>query len=92
MLLLYRQIVSYQSTVSQDRRVLHVSSHVKYYYNVCIQSVNMGKFSLARLIMCAKYQRLTSDDYLRLGLCLPDQCQDCASGQGHYVKNDKMVS
>ena len=52
----------------------------------------MGKFSLARLIMCAKYQRLTSEDYLRLGLCLPDQCEDCASGQGHYVKNNKMVS
>ena len=52
----------------------------------------MGKFSLARLVMCAKYQRLTSEDYVRLGLCLPDNCQDCAQGVGHYVKNDKMVS
>jgi len=41
--------------------------------------------------MCAKYQRLTSDDYIRLGLCIPDNCQECATGQGHYVKNDKMV-
>ena len=53
---------------------------------------SMGKFSLARLVMCAKYQRLTSEDYVRLGLCLPDNCQDCAQGHGHYVKNDKMVS
>ena len=52
----------------------------------------MGKFSLARLVMCAKYQRLTSEDYVRLGLCLPDNCQDCVQGHGHYVKNDKMVS
>ena len=55
-------------------------------------SSDMGKFSLARLVMCAKYQRLTSEDYVRLGLCLPDNCQDCAQGHGHYVKNDKMVS
>merc|ERR1712170_151000 len=41
--------------------------------------------------MCAKYQRLTSDDYIRLGLCIPENCQECATGQGHYVKNDKMV-
>ena len=55
--------------------------------------INMpGKFSLTNLIMCvSKYQRLTSEDYIRLGLCLPD-CQDCSSGAGHYVKNDKMVS
>ena len=52
----------------------------------------MGKFSLSHLIMCvSKYQKLNSEDYIRLGLCLPD-CQDCASGQGHYVKNDKTVS
>jgi len=51
----------------------------------------MGKFSLSNLIMCvSKYQKLNSEDYIRLGLCLPD-CQDCASGQGHYVKNDKTV-
>merc|ERR1712037_801234 len=31
-------------------------------------------------------------EYLRLGLCLPDSCPDCAEGgSGHYVKNDKMV-
>ena len=52
----------------------------------------MGKFSLTNLIMCvSKYQKLNSEDYIRLGLCLPD-CQDCATGPGHYVKNDKMVS
>ena len=53
----------------------------------------MGKFSLSRLVMCAKYQRLSAEDYVRLGLCeYPDQCQDCTDGSGHYVKNDKMVS
>jgi len=51
----------------------------------------MGKFSLSRLIMCTKYQRLSSEDYIRLGLCMPDSCPDCADGSGHYVKNDKMV-
>merc|ERR1711936_530634 len=34
--------------------------------------------------------KLNSEDYIRLGLCLPD-CQDCATGPGYYVKNDKMV-
>eukprot|EP00091_Calanus_sinicus_P012712 TRINITY_DN28445_c0_g1_i1.p1 TRINITY_DN28445_c0_g1~~TRINITY_DN28445_c0_g1_i1.p1 ORF type:complete len:140 (-),score=21.19 TRINITY_DN28445_c0_g1_i1:75-470(-) len=53
--------------------------------------VTMGKFSLTRLIMCAKYQKLSSEDYIRLGLCMPDSCPDCADGSGHYVKNDKMV-
>ena len=58
----------------------------------CTVVADMGKFSLSNLIMCvSKYQKLNSEDYIRLGLCLPD-CQDCASGQGHYVKNDKMVS
>ena len=56
------------------------------------RAVKMGKFSLTRLIMCAKYQKLSSEDYIRLGLCLPDSCPDCADGTGHYVKNDKMVS
>merc|ERR1711862_12868 len=53
----------------------------------------LPKFSLARLVMCGGgYQRLTSQEYLRLGLCLPDSCPDCAEGgSGHYVKNDKMV-
>ena len=51
----------------------------------------MGKFSLTRLIMCAKYQRLSSEDYIRLGLCMPESCPDCVDGSGHYVKNDKMV-
>merc|ERR1712222_90559 len=38
------------------------------------------------------YQRLSSQEYLRLGLCLPDSCPNCAEGgSGHYVKNDKMV-
>jgi hypothetical protein len=53
--------------------------------------VRMGRFSLARLLTCARYERLTSEDYLRLGLCLPDSCPDCAGGQGHYVKNDKIM-
>merc|ERR1712080_12803 len=53
----------------------------------------LPKFSLARLVMGGGgYQRLTSQEYLRLGLCLPDSCPDCAEGgSGHYVKNDKMV-
>ena len=52
----------------------------------------MGKFSLTNLIMCvSKYQKLNSEDYIRLGLCLPD-CQDCASGSPGHLKNDKMVS
>jgi len=53
----------------------------------------LPKFSLARLVMCGGgYQRLSSQEYLRLGLCLPDSCPDCAEGgSGHYVKNDKMV-
>merc|ERR1712203_240404 len=53
----------------------------------------LPKFSLARLVMCGGgYQRLSSQEYLRLGLCLPDSCSDCAEGgSGHYVKNDKMV-
>ena len=54
-------------------------------------TVKMGKFSLTRLIMCAKYQRLSSEDYIRLGLCMPESCPDCVDGSGHYVKNDKMV-
>ena len=77
--------VSYQSTPDWDRRYIVTP----YYHQTA--SV-MGKFSLARLVMCAKYERLTSEDYIRLGLCLPDNCQDCAQGHGHYVKNDKMVS
>ena len=52
----------------------------------------MGKFSLTRLVMCGKYERLSSADYMRLGLCLPEQCRDCQQGVGHYVKNDTMVS
>ena len=54
----------------------------------------LPKFSLARLVMCGGgYQRLSSQEYLRLGLCLPDSCPDCSEGgSGHYVKNDKMVS
>ena len=57
-----------------------------------LHTTNMGKFSLTNLIMCvSKYQKLNSEDYIRLGLCLPD-CQDCATGPGHFVKNDKMVS
>jgi len=53
----------------------------------------LPKFSLARLVMCGGgYQRLSSQEYLRLGLCLPDSCPDCSEGgSGHYVKNDKMV-
>lgn len=53
----------------------------------------MGKFSLTNLIMCvSKYQKLNSEDYIRLGLCLPD-CQDCSSsGPANCGKNDKMVS
>ena len=53
----------------------------------------MGKFSLSNLIMCvSKYQKLNSEDYIRLGLCLPD-CQDCSSsGPANCGKNDKMVS
>ena len=52
----------------------------------------MGKFSLTNLIMCvSKYQKLNSEDYIRLGLCLPD-CQDCATGSPGHLKNDKMVS
>ena len=53
----------------------------------------LPKFSLARLVMCGGgYQRLSSQEYLRLGLCLPDSCPDCSEGgAGHYVKNDKMV-
>ena len=55
----------------------------------------MGKFSLTNLIMCvSKYQKLNSEDYIRMGLCLPD-CQDCrATGQGHYthLKSDHTVS
>lgn len=54
----------------------------------------MGKFSLTNLIMCvSKYQKLNSEDYIRMGLCLPD-CQDCrATGQGHYthLKSDHTV-
>jgi hypothetical protein len=51
----------------------------------------MGRFSLSRLLTCGRYERLTSEDYLRLGLCQPQTCPDCAGGQGHYVKNDKLV-
>merc|ERR1712004_296880 len=53
----------------------------------------LPKFSLARLVMCGGgYQRLSSQEYLRLGLCLPDSCPDCSEGgSGHYVKNEKMV-
>ena len=72
--------------------------HVQFYLNLCPTNsvvykylLNMGKFSLSRLIMCAKYQRLTSEDYIRLGLCDPLSCPDCSEGSGHYVKNDKMV-
>jgi len=53
----------------------------------------MGKFSLTNLIMCvSKYQKLSSEDYIKLGLCLPD-CQECPSQHcaGHLLKNDKMV-
>ena len=71
-----------------------VSSHTPTEADTIIipADIIMGKFSLARLVMCAKYQRLTSEDYVRLGLCIPDNCQDCVQGHGHYVKNDKMVS
>ena len=58
-------------------------------------TADMGKFSLTNLIMCvSKYQKLNSEDYIRMGLCLPD-CQDCrATGQGHYthLKSDHTVS
>ena len=51
----------------------------------------MGKWRLVKLLMCsAKYQRLTTEDYIRLGLCPPDT--DAGTDSGHYVKNDKMVS
>jgi len=50
----------------------------------------MGKFSLSRLLACARYQRLSSEDYIRLGLCMPDTCPDCTQGHGHYVKNDNI--
>ena len=59
---------------------------------VCIIEKEMGRFSLARLLACGRYERLTSEDYLRLGLCQPDSCLDCASGHGHYVKSHKRVS
>ena len=53
----------------------------------------MGRFSLTRLLMCAKYERLTAEDYIRLGLCDFQNCQDCNNGIGHYVKNNqKLVS
>merc|ERR1711874_227252 len=59
-----------------------------------ITTTDMGKFSLTNLIMCvSKYQKLNSEDYIRMGLCLPD-CQDCrATGQGHYthLKSDHTV-
>merc|ERR1712183_812022 len=62
-------------------------------YRVLRKMGKLPKFSLARLVMCGGgYQRLSSQEYLRLGLCLPDSCPDCAEGgSGHYVKNDKMV-
>ena len=52
----------------------------------------MGKLSLARLMACAGYQRLHTDDedYSRLGLCDPAECPDCAVGRGHYVKDNKV--
>ena len=52
----------------------------------------MGKWRLVKLLMCsAKYQRLTTEDYIRLGLCPPDT-ETAGTDSGHYVKNDKMVS
>jgi len=52
----------------------------------------MGKFNLARFVVCGGYQRLWSQDYLRLGLCLEEaSCPDCSHGSSHYVKPDKMV-
>jgi len=52
---------------------------------------SMGRFSISKLIMCGQYQKLTSQDYLRLGLCVSQDCLDCHGGQGHYVKNDGML-
>ena len=60
-------------------------------YSTVHSTVTMGKWRLVKLLMCsAKYQRLTTEDYIRLGLCPPDQ--DAGTDSGHYVKNDKMVS
>ena len=61
------------------------------YSTVQHSTVTMGKWRLVKLLMCsAKYQRLTTEDYIRLGLCPPDQ--EASTDSGHYVKNDKMVS
>ena len=78
-----------QPSTSSPRRSLAASTRVK-----VGEMGKLPKFSLARLVMCGGgYQRLSSQEYLRLGLCLPDSCPDCAEGgSGHYVKNDKMVS
>ena len=53
----------------------------------------MVKFSLSRLIMCSatKYQRLSSQDYIKLGLCRQDNCLDCLQDQAHLIKKDKSV-
>ena len=75
-------VISLSSTLGRAGRVLSVCGSVE----------TMAKFNLVRLLMCAKYKRLTSEDYIRLGLCVPEDCQDCVNGHGHYVKNDKMVS
>merc|ERR1712072_275841 len=74
--------------MGSPRRSLAASTRVK-----VGEMGKLPKFSLARLVMCGGgYQRLSSQEYLRLGLCLPDSCPDCAEGgSGHYVKNDKMV-
>merc|ERR1712024_422531 len=74
--------------MGSPRRSLAASTRVK-----VGEMGKLPKFSLARLVMGGGgYQRLTSQEYLRLGLCLPDSCPDCAEGgSGHYVKNDKMV-
>merc|ERR1711971_362561 len=76
--------------MGSPRRLSAASTRVK---DRVLKMGKLPKFSLARLVMCGGgYQRLSSQEYLRLGLCLPDSCPDCAEGgSGHYVKNDKMV-
>ena len=50
----------------------------------------MVKFSLLGLKMCAKYQKLISEDYIRLGLSHQDD--DCINSvKEQRQKKDKMV-
>ena len=72
-------------------RPRHRQHSIVQYSTVQHSTVTMGKWRLVKLLMCsAKYQRLTTEDYIRLGLCPPDQ--EASTDSGHYVKNDKMVS